>query len=74
MSNEIITRRSLPHWYMLGAAHFLTYRLADTLPRIVRDELKTKRDALLQRRPAEGMSVRDHRLRVHKQPFAQYDD
>ncbi|MCZ6806557.1 MAG: hypothetical protein O7F08_06360 [Deltaproteobacteria bacterium] len=37
---EIVTRRRLPHWYVPGTAHFVTYRLVDTLPARVRDELK----------------------------------
>lgn len=28
-SPETITRRNLPHWYMPGAAHFVTYRRTD---------------------------------------------
>ena len=52
----------------------MTYRLADTLPQDVRDELKHRHNALLKRSPAEGMSVRDHRLQVHKQLFTQYDN
>jgi len=29
---ETITKPNLPHWYRPGAAHFLTYRLAGTIP------------------------------------------
>src|SRR5260221_9352205 len=73
MDHEIITRRRLPHWYVPGAAHFVTYRLVDTLPALVRQELNGWRDELLRRPPAVGASVADHRLRVHKQIFARYD-
>jgi putative DNA methylase len=74
MSTEIITRRRLPHWYVPGAAHFVTYRLADTLPAAVRAELNARRDRLLEQPLPEGISISEHRLRVHKQLFAAYDD
>lgn len=70
---EIITRRYLPHWYVPGAAHFVTYRLFGTLPREVLDELSAKREALLKQRPPAGWTVSQHRARVHKQLFAAYD-
>lgn len=70
---EVITRRRLPHWYMPGAAHFVTYRLYGTLPREVLDELQLRRDGLLKQKPPDGCGVAGHRARVHKQLFAAYD-
>lgn len=32
MQQEVMSRRNLPHWYVPGAAHFVTYRLAGTIP------------------------------------------
>jgi hypothetical protein len=32
MSAEIVTRRRLLHWHQPGYAHFMTYRLAGSIP------------------------------------------
>ncbi len=74
MDREIISRRSLPHSYVPGAAHFVTYRLADTLPASIRQELNHWCEELLNRPLATGLSRVDYRLRVHKQLFARYDE
>jgi putative DNA methylase len=73
MSEETLTRRDLPHWYVPGAAHFVTYRLAGTIPQSVLRQWQNVRDQLLKRMPRTGSSTREHRLRVHKQMFAKYD-
>ena len=73
MSGEIITRRHLPHWYVPGAAHFVTFRLAGSLPQAVVDRLKGRKDRLLRRRPPDGTSVGQYRERVHRELFAAYD-
>jgi putative transposase len=73
MASEIITRRNLPHWYVPGAMHFVTFRLAETLPREVIDNLNHRKEDLLRRRPSGDDSACEHRLRVHKQVFAAYD-
>lgn len=72
LRQEIISRRSLPHWYVPGAMHFVTFRLAGTLPREVIDRLAGCKLQWLNRKP-EGMSVAQHRNRVHKRLFAAYD-
>lgn len=69
---EIITRRRLPHWYTPGAAHFVTFRLAGSLPRAVLDRLRLEKEQFLARKP-KGLSPALHRYRVHKQLFASYD-
>lgn len=74
MAKENVTRRWLPHWYMPGAAHFVTYRLADTLPAHVRSKLNSRRDQLLKQKPPEGTSIAEFRLKVHEQLFVHYDD
>jgi putative transposase len=52
---EQLHRRSLPLWFMPGAAHFVTYRLAGTLPLAVIDELKEKKEQLLKQKPKDGV-------------------
>ncbi|MCF6313927.1 MAG: transposase [Verrucomicrobiales bacterium] len=37
-------RRHLPHWKQSGATYFVTFRLADSLPRIRLDELRLLRE------------------------------
>jgi hypothetical protein len=54
---EQLHRRSLPHWFVPGAAHFVTYRLAGTLPIAVIDELKAKKNQLLKRTPRRVLPI-----------------
>jgi putative DNA methylase len=69
----IVTRRNLPHWYVPGAMHFVTYRLADTIPNAVLHDLRQKRQARLHKKPTAGMSLATHQANTHKQFFAEYD-
>jgi 2'-5' RNA ligase len=39
ISGEVVTRRNLPHWYVPNAFHFITFRLAGTIPREKLEEL-----------------------------------
>jgi putative transposase len=71
--SETITRRNLPHWYVPGALHFVTYRLAGTMPQEVLLGLRERKRARLGQRLPEGLSVPQHRERVHKLFFAAYD-
>jgi putative DNA methylase len=71
--HEIITRRYLPHWYVPGAAVFVTYRLYGTLPREVLDELRRQRESLLSQKPPAGITAAQQGARIHKQLFASYD-
>jgi putative DNA methylase len=72
--HEVITRRRLPHWYVPGACHFITYRLAGTVLLAVLLELRAQHQALLKRSPPPGRSLAEHRERAHKRFFADYDD
>jgi putative transposase len=70
---EVITRRHLPHWYVPGAAHFVTYRLAGTLPPHVLEQLHAEHEARLVAPAPDGQSPPQHRERAHKQAFARFD-
>lgn len=72
---EIITKGDLPHWYMPGAAHFVTYRLADTLPVEVLKRLRVEREARIREagRPTLAASATGTKAQAHKQFFAAYD-
>jgi putative transposase len=74
MPVEHITRRNLPHWYVRGAAHFVTFRLAGTLPREVVARLQQRKADLLQARQPAGLTTAQFRERAHKQLFAAYDE
>src|SRR5437016_13953105 len=65
MAGEIYTRRNLPHWYMPSATHFVTFRLADTLPKHVLADLRERKAELLRKNSREV---------AHKQLFAAYDE
>jgi REP element-mobilizing transposase RayT len=72
-ATEAITRRNLPHWYVPGASYFVTFRLAGSLPVSALETLAQRKKLLLnQRRPA-GMTMCEHRTRIHKILFADYD-
>lgn len=72
--SESITRRHLPHWFVPGAAHFVTFRLAGSLPAVVLEELRERKELLLRQKRSPEMSAIDHRQRMHKHLFAAYDD
>jgi putative transposase len=69
---EQMHRRALPHWYKPGAAHFVTYRLANTLPVAVIRNLKERKEHLLKQKTDRTLS--EHHQHVHKQLFAAYDN
>jgi putative DNA methylase len=70
---ETITRRNLPHWYVPAAMHFVTYRLADTIPAHVLQRLRDQRTTMLRRPPAADTTPRQHKILAHKFFFADYD-
>ena len=75
---EIITKGDLPHWYMPGAAHFVTYRLADTLPVEVLRRLRAERDARIREAgtptlKASATKTSALKAQAHKLFFAAYD-
>ena len=76
---EIITKGDLPHWYMPGAAHFVTYRLADTIPVEVLRRLRAEREAGIRQvgkpKPTLAASATGAATKAlaHKPFFAAYD-
>jgi putative transposase len=68
-----LTRRRLPHWFVPHAAHFVTYRLAGTIPVHVFQRLQAEHQARLNQPPPAAMSRAQYRERMHKQLFAKYD-
>jgi REP element-mobilizing transposase RayT len=73
MSEDQMTRGNLPHWYRPGYAHFITYRLIDTIPSQQLRKWREVREQQVRRRPPSGVSVLEHHMRAHKQFFAEYD-
>src|SRR5688500_18994639 len=71
---EIITRRTLPHWFVPGAAHFVTYRLFGTLPRSILDELRREKEKLLKQIKLKAESKSLQRVAAHKRLFSMYDE
>ncbi|MGI8977716.1 MAG: transposase [Pirellulaceae bacterium] len=73
LDREVISRRNLPHWYVPGAAHFVTYRLFGTIPtgllRRWRDDRNKSNSATLRL----GETSVQRLARAHKQFFAKYD-
>ncbi len=57
---EEVTRRArgyLPHWERSRAVYFVTFRLADSLPRKVLEEYEAERQLLLARLKEEGQAA-----------------
>ena len=73
LPDDIITRGDLPHWYMPGAGHFVTFRLFGTLPVELLSELSRQKDEWLNQPLTNGESRTAQRERIHKQLFARYD-
>ena len=72
--HEIITRRRLPHWYVPGAAHFMTYGLAGSIPASVLGAMREERERCLRKPVPSGTPQPRLRERAHKQFFARYDE
>ncbi len=49
--DKITTWRRLPHWHQEGKFQFITFHLADSLPRQVRDEMEMEKKIWLQMHP-----------------------
>ncbi len=54
--NEITIRNSgrLPHWDVDGGLYFITFRLADSLPRSVFESIKRERECVISREERNG--------------------
>lgn len=72
-AQECVTRGNLPHWYQPGHAHFITYRLAGTIPTALLQSWRLDRDRQLEIGPPDGITSSEYRSRLHKQLFANYD-
>jgi putative DNA methylase len=70
---EKTTRRHLPHWYVPGAHHFATFRLAGSLPAVAIEQLRDRKKLLLRQKRSAGLTAFNHRQSLHKQLFAKYD-
>ena len=78
--HEVSIRYSafLPHWEQEGATYAVTFRLADSLPRKVLDDLVRQRQEIVRRAEVFGRSLtnREHdRLReLHSERIERYLD
>ena len=55
-----VSRRRLPHWEQEGCVYFVTFRLADSLPKKKLEDWKTRRERWLKSRNVQqGMSYQD---------------
>jgi putative transposase len=69
---EQVTRGDLPHWYRPGYAHFVTYRLVNSIPARVLKELHAECELRLRATYGADDPVR-LRDDIHKIMFAKYD-
>ncbi len=54
------TANRLPHWQQEGAVYFVTFRLADSVPRNLRDEWENERECWLKLHPKPWMVEIEH--------------
>ena len=71
---ERVTRGDLPHWYKPGYAHFVTYRLVDSIPRQQLIRWREERERRIQQPVADGSTPSGHRERAHKLYYKRYDE
>jgi len=70
---EVYTQRSLPHWYVPGAVHFITFRLAGTIPSDVLRDLRAERNRALGEARKGGPDAPARRRRVREEFFRRYE-
>jgi putative transposase len=46
-----VTKNRLPHWQQEGATYFVTFRLADSIPRLLSEKWRAERQEWIQRHP-----------------------
>jgi putative transposase len=73
VTRELLTRRHLPHWYQPGHAHFVTYRLAGSIPTRLLREWQAERERLSQRQIPAGTSATQRRIELQRRFFLKYD-
>ena len=70
---EIFFQRNLPHWHPLGVPFFLTYRLNETLPKQVIQELARQREFLQKQQRDAKYSENEWQMHLDKQIFSRWD-
>ncbi len=51
-----VTRNNLPHWQQPGATYFITFRMADSLPAKLLQDLEAERLRWQQKSPAATLA------------------
>ena len=51
LAETIVARNNLPHWQQTGATYFVTYRLADSIPKELTDRWRSDRASWLKKNP-----------------------
>ncbi|NQT89552.1 hypothetical protein HQ560_22475 [bacterium] len=73
MTSETYTRRHLPHWYVPGAVHFVTFRLAGAIPVHVLEALREDRARSLELDQAKDHDASYSATKAHGRFFERYD-
>jgi len=74
-SSEGFYRRKLPHWQPEGQMFFITFRLANSLPAHIIQELNEQRERERQaiRTKFSGAQQRDELYKLEKKHFGRFD-
>jgi hypothetical protein len=75
MPDANVTRRRLLHWYQPGYAHFITYRLAGSIPTVRLRQWRRERTQLIRQASSLPYDVRAvRRSEIERQFFRRYDE
>ncbi len=69
-----VYHRTLPHWRQKGATYFVTFRLADSLPKVKLDMLRREMDMWRQSHPNPSDEVREAFVRERMQRVERWLD
>jgi putative DNA methylase len=75
MTSEVVTRRRLLHWYQPGYAHFITYRLADSIPESLLQKWRGERAQSMRQAASLPYEARSElRYKIERRFFKRYDN
>jgi putative transposase len=75
MNSEVVTRRRLLHWYQPGYAHFVTYRLVNSIPKSLLQQWRNERATSIRQAGSLPYDARSElRYKVERLFFKRYDE
>jgi REP element-mobilizing transposase RayT len=66
---KIRTRGNLPHWEFRGGIYFITFRLADSIPKNIVDKYREERERIVKRSKQQGIPLSKQELKRLRELF-----